>query len=295
MKPIIFITGNNRKSEAYDFLPRFIDWICKKDIPVYVDEIYRENLNIDPERFCSFDDALAIPVEMILTFGGDGTILYTASLVGNHRIPLLGFNLGGLGFLADLTLDECTKALEYILHDEFHYDERNMLIIDDGRTEKTAVNDVVFDKAGFHRVIEIQTWLEDDFINGYIADGLIISTPTGSTGYNLSSGGPIIMPGTDVIALSPICPHSLTARPLIIPAAKKLKIRVLTESDHFICNTDGRILGTYSSGHEFTIRKADYPLRLIKFPEKTIFTILRDKLRWGIDFRNKNRWSYDSN
>lgn len=294
MKPTFFITGNYRKEELYTHVPRLLQWLTQNQFSFFVDRRFLGKLDKDDYPALDLQTVREAPVDYILTFGGDGTILYTAQHIGDAEIPLLGFNLGGLGFLADSSLDEMTSVIEHISHDEFEIDNRAVLQISDGENTSYAYNDLVFDKAGYHRVVEIQLSLNETFVNAYIADGLIISTPTGSTGYNLSAGGPIVVPHTNVTIVTPICPHSLTMRPLVLPANETLTVQVNTESDSFICNADGRELGRFKAGQTFTITKAPFSLRLLKIKGHDLFSILRSKLRWGIDFRNKNRWSYNT-
>lgn len=289
----VFITGNYRKKEISNHLSRLVTLLQKKEISVFVNSELNHCLHDNSfNNFKTFEEILEEEIDIIFAFGGDGTILYTAAQVKEHEIPILGFNLGGLGFLADLNVEEITKAIEYISHNEFNIDERSVLKLDIAGKTTYAFNDIVLDKAGYKRVIEINVDINDHYLNSYVADGLIISTPTGSTGYNLSSGGPIVVPGTNVTILSPICPHSLSARPLVVSSDHILKVKVNTEADHFVCNVDGQIVGEYSSGQEMTITKASFQLKLIKIEGHDIFSILRNKLRWGIDFRDKDRWSF---
>ncbi|MCB0277875.1 MAG: NAD(+)/NADH kinase [Calditrichaeota bacterium] len=297
MNKQIFIAGNPRKTDISKHLKRVIEWAGMNQIGLSVDASLKEPLKSNyPDLNYINLKSISSETDMVLTFGGDGTILYTANQIVEKEIPILGLNLGGLGFLADINVDELINAMEFILHNEYNIEYRNILQIHAEASGETryAINDVVFDKAGFQRVIEIQVYLDNTFINGYIADGLIISTPTGSTGYNLSSGGPIVLPGTGVNIINPICPHSLTARPLVVPANKEITVHVNTEFDHFICHTDGQEFGTFKTGSSFKIRTAPYQLKLIKLPERDFFKTIRDKLRWGHDFRNKKRWSYGS-
>jgi NAD+ kinase len=293
----IFITGNPRKTELKQILKRFFDWITPvMKLHVEIDEILSDYVKADENyKLVKLED-IDEKTDLVLTFGGDGTILYTANVILEKEIPILGINLGGLGFLADVNIDQLSYAIEHVLHDDYQIELRNVLEISNSVNNLTryAINDIIFDKAGYQRVIEIQVSTDNKYINNYIADGLILSTPTGSTGYNLSSNGPIIVPGTDVNIINPICPHSLTARPLIISANDEIRVKVNTESDSFRSNADGQIYGDFQSGTMFVIKKSKYPLKLVKLRAYDIFSILRNKLKWGEDFRNKNRWSFQS-
>ena len=294
MDKTFIITGNERKLILIEPVKRLISWLSTKKVAVNIDLNLKEILGeTEHGKYVHFEDSL-IPSDIILSFGGDGTILHTAKRVGAKSNPILGFNLGGLGFLADVNIDELMQAMEYILHDEFTIESRSVINIEtDGMKPWNAYNDIVFDKAGFKRVIEIQVYIENTFIHGYIADGIIISTPTGSTAYNLSAGGPIIVPQSEVKVITPICPHSLTARPLIVPMSSKLRIQVNTEAEGFVCNVDGQEFGNFRSGTNFVSKQADVKLNLIKLNEKDLYTTMRNKLHWGEDFRNKNRWSFN--
>jgi NAD+ kinase len=287
------ITGNHKKKAMVPHVHHLLKWLSLKDVEVFIDDALRPFFT--EENFCCFTDFYSAldKIDFVLAFGGDGTILYTAKRINHRNIPMLGLNLGGLGFLADIQVDQITSAVEYILHDEYSIEKRDVLQIESTTGKKSyAFNDIVFDKAGFKRVIEIQVYIDNTFIHGYVADGLILSTPTGSTAYNLSAGGPIIVPNANVKVITPICPHSLTARPIIVPMDSELKIRVNTESEQFICNTDGQEFGYFASGTEFTVIKAPITMDLLKIKGNDIYTILRGKLKWGEDFRNKKRWSF---
>ena len=295
MKKRFLITGNKNKPVVSGHLKHFLKWCKLREIQLCVDEELQEFFtDVTDTKFLSFSDAIK-QTDIVLSFGGDGTILYTAKRLKEHNLPILGINFGGLGFLADINVEEITQAMEYVLHDEYEVEERSVLEIETQTTEKiVAFNDIIFDKAGFQRVVELNVYIDDLFIHGYIADGLIISTPTGSTAYNLSAGGPIVVPKTNVKVITPICPHSLSARPIIVPMESRLKIRVNTEAKSFVCNADGQEYGHFPSGTEFLISESSQKMNLIKIKGNDIYTILRNKLRWGEDFRDKNRWSFNA-
>ena len=293
----IFVTGNPRKKELKQILNRFFDWVDPNlKLTLEVDVVLSDYLEEKKSLKKIPIDKIHHETDLILTFGGDGTILYTANEILRKEIPILGINLGGLGFLADVNIDQLSYAIEHVLHDDYQIEIRNVLEITNSENNdmRYAINDIVFDKAGYQRVIEIQVSTENAYINNYIADGLIISTPTGSTGYNISSNGPIVVPGTDVNIINPICPHSLTARPLIVSANDMIKVKVNTESVSFRSNVDGQIYGDFPSGTSFTIKNSQHQLKLVKLKAYDIFSLLRNKLKWGEDFRNKNRWSFQS-
>ena len=232
--------------------------------------------------------------QIILAFGGDGTILRTVQLVGPREIPIMGVNLGGLGFLAEATPEDLTRDLEDYLNGRYHIEERSLLEcrIEDTNEKYFAFNDLVIDKAGFSRVIQIVTHVDNSLLNSYIADALIISTPTGSTGYSLSAGGPIVVPEANVFIINPICPHSLTNRPVVVPDTSNIRLQVHTEFKEVKLFRDGHEVSGYPSGTVFLITRANFSVRLIKMEHHSFYETLRNKLHWGEDFRNKKRWTY---
>jgi len=235
--------------------------------------------------------------DLIITLGGDGTILNTVNWLGSKVIPILGVNLGGLGFLAEVAPEDLLVNLDCYFKGNFVVESRSLLQCSTEGSDKQfyALNDLVIDKAGFHRVIEIITHVDGCLLNSYIADGLILSSPTGSTGYSLSAGGPIVAPQSKVMIINPICPHSLTNRPVVIPDNCKITIQVFTEHDRINIFHDGKIEGSYPSGSSFNVQKADFPMQLVQVKTNAFYQTLRNKLGWGEDFRDKNRWSYQIN
>ncbi|HES59630.1 MAG TPA: NAD(+) kinase, partial [Caldithrix sp.] len=216
--------------------------------------------------------------------------------VNNKQIPILGVNLGGLGFLADTPPDKMIHNLEAFLAGNFLIEDRIVLKCRIENSDETfyAFNDFVIDKSGFSRVIEIITSVDGNLLNSYVADGLIISTPTGSTGYSLSAGGPIIVPQTKVFIINPICPHSLTNRPVVVSDDSEITLQVFTEYKEINLYKDGQFINNYSSGIIVTISKAEFVIKLIKMKDMSFFKTLRNKLHWGEDFRDKKRWSYNN-
>ncbi|NOX89787.1 MAG: NAD(+) kinase [Calditrichaeota bacterium] len=234
--------------------------------------------------------------QLVLALGGDGTILRTVQLVNRREIPIMGVNLGGLGFLAETSPEKLTTHLENYLKGQYFIEERSLLKCHVVDTDQTffAFNDLVVDKAGFSRVIEIVTHVDDCLLNSYIADALIISTPTGSTAYSLSAGGPIVVPETNVFIINPICPHSLTNRPVVVPDSSFIRLKVFTEFREVKLFRDGQLIQGYPSGTSFHLTKADFVVKLVKMKEKGFYDTLRNKLHWGEDFRDKKRWSYQN-
>ncbi len=298
MKTVFGIYVNPRKEQVTEPLEQLDAWIsdtkpdadfllCTFGSP-YTKKRY-ENIKITSE------DAILEQANIIVTFGGDGTILRTVQSVGDRQIPILGVNLGGLGFLADTPPELFLDYIQACSEGHFLLEERALLqcVINQGEQSFFAFNDVVIDKAGFSRVIEIITHVDDHLLNSYIADALIISTPSGSTGYSLSAGGPIVIPQTNVIIINPICPHSLTNRPVVIPGEAVIRLRVATEYKEINIFRDGQLEAAVPSGTEMEITAAPFGVQLIKMKEREFFETMRSKLHWGDDFRDKKRWSYD--
>ena len=230
-------------------------------------------------------------IALIAAFGGDGTILRAAQMVGSRQIPILGVNMGGLGFLTVTSPEKAFSSIEKFLENNLKVESRSVLKLSIKNENKSyfALNDFVIDKSGFARPIKITVWVEGMLLNSYIADGLIISTPTGSTAYSLANGGPIIMPTTRNFIINPICPHTLSNRPVVISDDVKIRIAVQSELNHFNIFGDGQNLGVYSCEQEILFCNAGYTINLIQTPEQEFYSTLREKLGWGDDFRNKNQ------
>ncbi len=297
MTKVIGILVNPRKKNIDRLVRKLDDWIlgtappadfriCTYDSPYIKNNFRKIRTQSDSEIF---KDA-----ELIITLGGDGTLLRTINKMKRFDIRMLGVNLGGLGFIADTPPDKLTDHIQNYLEGRFFIDERSQISCYLPETDKKfrAFNDIVIDKAGFARVIQIETHIDTEALNNYIADGLIVSTPTGSTGHSLSNGGPIVAPGARVFVINPICPHSLTNRPVIIPDDMKLKIVVYTEADSFNIYRDGTEQGSFPSGTLMELKRSEHTVKLVKMEHQRFFSVLSKKLHWGEDFRNKNRWTY---
>jgi len=226
--------------------------------------------------------------DLLVAFGGDGTILAAARLVGARGTPILGVNLGKLGFLAELSPDDMSHALGDILAGKFAVEERLVLEAttpaSPGRLVH-AVNDIVVDKSRSSRLIDVHLHIDGVFAVTYRGDGLIVSTPTGSTGYALSNNGPIVIPTCGVIGITPIAPHTLNGRPLIVPETGEILIEVHADSDEVLLSSDGQAEALMRPPAEVTIRKAPFPVRLVKRMDRSYFDVLRAKLFWGADAR----------
>jgi NAD+ kinase len=224
-------------------------------------------------------------VDLLVVLGGDGTLLSMARAVGDLGVPLLGVNLGGLGFLTATTLDEMFPALEAYFGGRMAIEERMLLsarVVRNGQSvcEYAALNDVVITKAAMSRIIDLSVSVEGRHATAYRADGLIISTPTGSTAYSLSAGGPILFPTMDAVVLTPICSHTLTNRPIVVPGTDRIEVTLLADQE-VMATMDGQIGVGLRAGDTVEIRQAASRIRLVRFPQKDFFSVLRTKLKWG--------------
>jgi NAD+ kinase len=222
--------------------------------------------------------------QLVVAIGGDGTILHAARILAPHDVPVLGVNLGTLGFLAEVVPRNLHRAMEKVFAGKHSIEERMLLRarIGDSGSWHYALNDLVIDKGGISRVIELHVWIDDHFVGSYKADGVIISTPTGSTAYSLSAGGPIMNPKMRAIVATPICPHSLAVRPLVIDHDEVLRIEVISDHDKMTFNVDGQESHRLRSGDVMTAMAAQPSLKLVRVGSRSFYEILRTKLKWGI-------------
>jgi NAD+ kinase len=224
--------------------------------------------------------------DLLVVLGGDGTMISTARLTGDREIPVLGINYGSLGYLTEFRIEEMFAALEMILEGNYEIDPRVMLDVEHWRdAEKLStgrvLNDVVINKAVLARVIEIEVNLNSLFVNSFRADGLIISTPTGSTAYNLSAGGPIVYPSMGAIVLTPICPFTLTNRPIVMPDNSEIELKLRNENEGVVLTLDGQIGHQMQAHDRVLIRKSRTGFNLVQPPNRNYFDVLRNKLKWG--------------
>lgn len=224
--------------------------------------------------------------DIIVALGGDGTMLYTARLMKNISKPILGVNSGRLGFMAYTQKENLEMALECLKTGNYRLDKRYMLEAEDGDGNiYHALNEFLFSKKDSTSMVTVEAEYDDMFINKYWADGLIVASPTGSTAYNLSANGPIVMPNTDVMVLNPINPHTLTTRPLVLPSDKSLKITVRKQQHEVLFSYDGEIYEIQAYPFQVEIRRSNFTIDLVELPDQSYFETLRNKLMWGMDFR----------
>ena len=223
--------------------------------------------------------------DAIIVFGGDGTLLGVARLVGSHRVPILGVNMGGLGFITELKKNEVRKSLKMIFSEDCCFEERIMLLADVYRgrrriAQQNALNDVVLNKSALSRMFELDLSVNDQYVSTFRADGLVISTPTGSTAHSLSAGGPVLYPTLETFLITPICPHTLTSRPIVLPDTFNLEVQIKTGDDVYL-TLDGQVGVPLKTNDRIRVRKADYKTKFLTLHDRDYFKILRTKLKWG--------------
>jgi NAD+ kinase len=281
----IGIIAKKNKPEAVAIARHLVEWLQPKKIQVYIEEEIGKLLS--PTLWKPIQrEAIPTDVEMIIVLGGDGTLLSVARQVWNKNIPILGVNLGGLGFLTEITLDELYPVLEKVLQDDFEINERDVLnteVIRRGEriAEFIVLNDAVINKGALARIIDLETTINGEYLSTFRSDGLIISTPTGSTAYNLSAGGPIVFPSLHTIIITPICPHTLTIRPIIIPDHVRIRALLKSRNEEVTLTLDGQQGFTLEFEDVVEVRKAEGRILLIKSPYRRYFELLREKLKWG--------------
>ena len=266
-------------------------WSEDKNVTIYFNkslEFLANGYKKGKYQVCQSEKEAIEKGDIVIAMGGDGTMLHTAHLVRESGKPILGVNSGRLGFMANTQPERLLETMDYILEGRYKLDKRFLLKAENqsGQTYY-ALNEFLFTKKESASMITVNALYDDMFINKYWADGIIISTPTGSTAYNLSSGGPIVMPQTDVMVLTPINPHTLTTRALVLPSDKVLKMRVEQQQHEVLFSYDGEICEITHYPFEVTIQRSDFLINILELPGQSYFETLRTKLMWGMDFRDQ--------
>lgn len=274
----ITIVVNPAKPLTKKLLPRLIRWLQEKKLDVSV--IREKELDFIDESLLIQPELLTKKTDFVIAMGGDGTLLRAARYIRDNEIPLIGINLGSLGFLTEIVVDELYPTLEKILEGNYRIEKRTVLkaILTDSRTF-FALNDIVVHMGKSGRILGIEISVDGKPLAQFSSDGLIASTPTGSTAYSLAAGGPILQPGVEALVLTPICPHTLGLRPMVFPPHDTLSIKLIRGGGIFV--SDGQTAIDAKEGFQFTITRADYKIHLVKATEKDFYTILRKKLNWG--------------
>ena len=265
-------------------LEEVLTWLRARGCEIIVEDSIVQTVKLK-EVVTATREKLAELVDVIVVFGGDGTMLSVARSIQGRATPILGVNMGSLGFLTEITLDELYPTLEQLLEGKHTIDRRSMLKIEVLSTNGSvrtyhALNDAVINKGAVARIISMDAFINEDFIANFPADGMIISTPTGSTAYSLSAGGPVLYPTLDSVVLTPICSHTLTNRPLVIPAENSIRV-VVKSGEDVMLTVDGQVGVALKEGEEIRCSQSDYRIELIQPGNKGFFDVLREKLKWG--------------
>ena len=280
----IGIVTKTSSPHADEVMGKLVPWLTGRGVNVRMQEDYRGLAD---------GDSIAVPrdhvpegVDMVLVLGGDGTLLSVARLLEGTDQPILGINLGSLGFLTELGLDELFGSLERVLEGEYTIETRVRLEASHHREGEQighyqVLNDVVINKGALARIIDLEAYVDDQKVTNYQADGLIISTPTGSTAYSLAAGGPIIEPTLDVIVISPICPHTLTNRPLVIPGGSRVELCLRSDSGAVFLTLDGQEGKRLNQGDCVRVRASDKKVHLMRTGARNFYDVLSTKLHWG--------------
>lgn len=291
----VLIYGTIVKEQDIPYIQSLLDVLHELNVNAYIHKPYLAQL----QPFLHFHRDIGIfennldfkfhKVDFVITLGGDGTILNAATLIKDSGVPILGINLGRLGYLADVEKSMLRDAIAALLKGAFRVEERTLLYLESSHflfgDAPIALNDFTILKRDTSSMITIHTYVNGAYLNSYWADGLIVATPTGSTGYSLSCGGPIIFPNSANFVITPVAPHNLNVRPVVISDASVISFEVEGRADNFLCTLDSRF-ETITSEYQIAVRKADFTLRLVQLQDQTFLKTLRKKLSWGMDQRN---------
>ncbi len=287
------ITGNTQKDALWEPVAEFAAWLEEESLSFLLQADLADGLAqrdlLDHETCHRHrSDAPAADSDVILSFGGDGTMLLSAHEVGTYETPILGVNIGRLGFLAEIEVGQLHATIRSLESGDYRIESRTLLsadVLGEGTAATYwALNEFVIERSGSAGLLSIRVTVDGVHLNDYWADGLIISTPTGSTAYSMSVGGPIVAPGADVVILTPLAPHSLTVRPIVLPASAVIQARVTRNEQPYVLAFDGRSRVFEQAGEsvDFRFSRASHVVNLIKLPEQHYFQTLRSKLMWGV-------------
>jgi NAD+ kinase len=276
------IVSKPNSAAAANIVPALIEWLRGRGMAIRIDEqtaLYAGVPGIPR-------DEVPEGCDLVIVLGGDGTLLAAARAIGRRETPLFPVNVGSLGFLTAITIDELYPELERAFRGEHRIAKRKLLateVVRDGKVVAAyeALNDAVLTKAAIARMIDLDAHVDEQFVCAYKADGLIISTPTGSTAYSLSAGGPIIFPSVPAICITPICPHMLTNRPVLVPETSVIRVISRAPGESVFLTIDGQVGNPIREGDTLVCRSSDYALRLVRPPHMMFFDVLRQKLKWG--------------
>ncbi len=279
----IGILANPQVAAVGPVVDRFVSLAKQSGVEVWLADDLNE---ICQGQFCRPAD-LSERVELVIALGGDGTILRAARLVGPAGTPILGVNMGRLGFLAGAAPEELEGGLERLLRGEYEVEERMALEAHVEEQTAFALNEVVIEKGVLAHLVQVKTWVLDAQISSFFGNGLIVATPTGSTGYSLSAGGPVIHPGVEAMIVTPICAHSLSQRPLVIPCDQSITVEVMAEHTDIMLSADGQTVTPLRPKTRVAVQRVPHPVRLVNLQGISFYNLLRRKLDWSIDRRER--------
>ncbi|PYV11597.1 MAG: NAD(+) kinase [Acidobacteria bacterium] len=280
----IGVISKPRKPEVREIVPPLIEWLRKREIETFIDK--ETGTIVESTERCLTRNDMPGQVDLLVVLGGDGTLLATARALNRKPVPILAVNLGGLGFLTVITREELYPTLEKVLAGKYRSERRVQIEGEIVRADETlasflALNDVVLNKGAIARILDFDVLVDGEFVSAYKADGLIVSTPTGSTAYSLAAGGPVTVPTVGAFIITPICAHTLTNRPLVLPDSVKVEVVVRTQREIAYLTVDGQMGIAARSDDIVRVKKACSYVELIQPDEKNYFKILRQKLKWG--------------
>jgi NAD+ kinase len=280
----IGITSKPRKEDVRVVVPPLLAWLRERGIEPFVD--HETNALLDAKQKAIARGEMAEAVDLVVVLGGDGTLLATARALSSKPVPILAVNLGGLGFMTVITRDDLYSTLEMVLRGDFQCDRRAQIraeIIRRGQSISSllALNDVVLNKGAIARILDFDMSVDGRFVSTFKADGLIVSTPTGSTAYSLAAGGPVIVPSVNAFLVTPICAHTLTNRPIVLPDTVAIDIVITGHSESVYLTADGQVAIAVRTGDTMRTRKSSSYVELVQPPNRNYYEILRQKLKWG--------------
>lgn len=292
----IAIYGQYYHSNTQESIEQLLDILSEKEVSVFIENDFFNIIRHESEFPAKLDgfktfETLDNTFTLLVSIGGDGTILRAITYVRDLSIPIVGINTGRLGFLATIQTNQINTAINDIINGHYKISERTLLCVEtqpensDLLKTNFALNEIAVSRKNTTSMITVETHLNDEYLTSYWADGLIISTPTGSTGYSLSCGGPVITPETDSFVLTPIAPHNLNARPLVIPDNTEIKLKVSGREEHYLISLDSRI-ATLHNATSVTIKKANFEIKMVELLQESFIDTLRKKMLWGEDKRN---------
>jgi NAD+ kinase len=283
MNHIGILSNPNREGIAQSVL-HLAKRLIERGASVLISDDLQAVCKLDAVQFCCKED-LAAKADLLIAMGGDGTILRAAAVVQDYDTPILGVNLGRLGFLAGAEPSELEEGLDCLLAGDYRVESRMALMAKVQGQCVFALNEVVVERAVASRMVQVKTWIGDAAVSSFWGNGLILATPTGSTSYSLSSGGPIVHPDMDALILTPISPHSLTLRPLVVPGDQTVTVQVSAVHSDIVLSTDGRTVAQMKPEEQVLIQKTSHPIRLINLQGLSFYDVLRRKLDWSLDRR----------